>query len=147
MTYRLSRPRLFLTVASLYGARSSCSRAQVGVIALREWRIVASGYVGAPRGEPHCLDEECIMEGGGCIRSVHAEANMIAWSAREGISLKDTMVVCTHQPCLSCAKLLLNAGISSFIWRSPYRDERGLELLKRNGIKTMDSEQFEVAWD
>lgn len=146
MTYRLTRPRLFTSIALLYGQRSSCSRAQVGVIALREWRIVASGYVGAPKGEPHCLDEGCLIEEGGCIRSVHAEANMIAWAAREGISLKDTMVVCTHQPCLSCAKLLLNAGIGIFIWQLPYRDPRGLELLKRNGIMTMSLEEFEQ-WD
>jgi len=126
---RLSRPNLFMSVAHLYGQRSSCLRAKVGAIAVREGRIVAAGYVGAPSGERHCLDVGCDIENGGCIRSVHAEANLIAWAARTGVPLQGTQIYCTHSPCLTCAKLLINVGISEFIYDFPYRDERGFALL------------------
>lgn len=127
---RLSRPELFMSVADLYAGRSSCLRANVGVVAVKEGRIIAAGYVGAPSGMPHCLDVGCeIGPDGGCIRSVHAEANMVAWAARTGTALEGTEVYCTHQPCLSCAKLLLNAGISKFRYNLFYRDPRGYNLL------------------
>ena len=133
---RLSRPDLFMRVAHLYGQRSSCSRAQVGVTATREGRIVASGYVGAPHGQPHCIDVGCLIDpDGGCYRSVHAEANMIAWAARTGVPLLDTDIWCTHSPCLPCAKLLINAGIRSFTFTERYRDVRGLHLLQDNDIE------------
>lgn len=124
-----------MRVAHLYGERSSCSRAQVGVTATREGRIIASGYVGAPHGQPHCIDAGCLIdETGGCYRSVHAEANMIAWAARTGTPLLGTDVWCTHSPCLPCAKLLINAGIQSFTYTEQYRDARGITLLEAQGI-------------
>ena len=135
MSSRLSRNELFFETARLYGRRSSCPRAQVGVIAIRDGRITAAGYVGAPRGMPHCLDVGCFIENEGCIRSVHAEANMVAWAAREGIPLKGTDVFCTHLPCLACAKLLANAGIASLFYEQPYRDSRGGALLQELGVK------------
>jgi len=122
-------------IAALYGQRSSCPRAQVGVTATREGRVVASGYVGAPHGQPHCDEAGCIIVDNGCIRSVHAEANMIAWAARTGTSLVDTVVWCTHAPCLSCAKLLINAGIDTFVWQYAYRDPKGLDLLINQNLK------------
>jgi len=134
MSSRLSRIELFYEIARLYGRRSSCPRADVGVIAIRDGRITAAGYVGAPQGMPHCLDVGCLIEGGGCVRSVHAEANMVAWAAREGISLKGTNVFCTHLPCLACAKLLANAGIASLHYENSYRDNRGGALLQDMGI-------------
>lgn len=137
---RLSRPDLYLCVAQLYGLRSSCKRAKVGVVAVREGRIVAAGYVGAPSGMPHCLDVDCEIQDGGCIRSVHAEANMIAWAARTGIALEGTEIWCTHQPCLNCAKLLINVGIKKFRYDLLYRDDRGHHLLQDSGI---DSQRYE----
>jgi dCMP deaminase len=127
-----------MRVAELFGLRSSCSRARVGVIAVREGRIIAAGYVGAPTGLPHCLDVGCkIGSDGGCIRTVHAEANMVAWAAREGISLKGSTVYCTHLPCLSCAKLLGNANIRGFVWKEEYRVSDGWMLLKELGVTIM----------
>lgn len=134
MSSRLGRNELFFEVARLYGRRSSCPRANVGVIAIRDGRITAAGYVGAPRGMPHCMDVGCLIENEGCIRSVHAEANMVAWAAREGIPLKDTTIFCTHLPCLACAKLLANAGIDSLYYEEIYRDPRGGVLLGELGV-------------
>lgn len=132
---RLSRPRLYMGVAELHGQRSTCRRAQVGVTAVRDHRIIASGYVGAPAGMPHCLDLGCDIENGGCIRSVHAEANMIAWAAREGISLHNSIFWCTHSPCFNCAKLISNIGIRGLVYKQAYRDNRGVELLINQDIR------------
>jgi dCMP deaminase len=126
---RLSRPELFVQVAALYGRRSSCPRADVGVIAVRDGRIIATGYCGAPSGMKHCDEVGCMVVDGGCVRSVHAEANMIAWSAREGIALKGSTVYCTHEPCYNCAKLLANTGIEEVHYTTPYRDHTGTDLL------------------
>src|SRR4030095_13483856 len=127
---RLSRPELFMRVAELYAQRSSCLRARVGAVAVRDGRIVATGYVGAPSGMKHCLDVGCdIGPDGGCIRSIHAEANLVAWSARTGTTLEGTEIYCTMACCYACAKLLLQAGIDEFVYVLDYRDRRGLDLL------------------
>lgn len=135
-----------MRIAELYGQRSSCPRAEVGVTATKEGRVIASGYVGAPHGQPHCIDAGCIIGAdGGCIRSVHAEANMIAWAARTGTSLEGTTVWCTHSPCLNCAKLLINAGITRFVYLYEYRDTSGLALLHDMGIPRHDFSHAD--WD
>jgi dCMP deaminase len=61
---------------------------------------------------------------------------MIAWAARTGTPLLDTTIWCTHQPCLPCAKLLINAGIKALVWAHAYRDPRGLELIMNQDIPT-----------
>lgn len=133
---RLSRPDLFMGVAELYGQRSSCPRANVGAVAVRDGRIIAAGYCGAPSGLRHCTDIGCdIGPDGGCTRSVHAEANMIAWAARTGTELEATEVYCTHQPCYNCAKLLANAGITALHAAEYYRDKAGWNLLKALGVR------------
>lgn len=146
---RIDREHLFMGIASLYAQRSSCRRASVGVIAVMAGRAVASGYVGAPSGMPHCTDEslDCIIgPDGGCIRSVHAEANMIAWAARVGVRLEGADVWCTHQPCLACAKLLVNAGIHSFVWKLRYRDAAGAQLLWDQGVQVVDYNEMLMPW-
>lgn len=139
---RMSRLRMFTSIAWLFGQRSTCTRAQVGAIAVRGGRILASGYVGSVSGQPHCLDVGCEIENGGCIRTVHAEANVVAWAAREGISLEGCTVYCTHSPCLKCAQLLVNAGVSSFHFVTKYRDERGLKLLTEH-IQVVDNSVYQ----
>jgi dCMP deaminase len=140
---RASRPELFMGVAELYARRSSCLRANVGAVAIREGRIVATGYVGAPSGMPHCLDIGCeIGPDGGCTRSVHAEANLVAWSARTGTPLQDTTIYCTHAPCYACAKLLGNSGIVGFVYVFDYRDLKGIRLL---GDLDVEVDRFEPA--
>jgi dCMP deaminase len=132
-----------MSVAELYAGRSSCLRANVGVVAIREGRIVATGYVGAPSGMSHCTEKGCLIgPDGGCIRSVHAEANLVAWSARTGTALQDTTVYSTHMPCLNCAKLLANSGIVGLVYALDYRDESGLYLLRSLDIEV---EKYEPA--
>lgn len=124
MSSRLSREKLFMHVAFLYGERSSCVRAKVGVVAVREGRIVAAGYCGAPQSQPHCLDVGCDLEDDRCVRTVHAEANLVAWAARTGTPLEGCEVYCTYYPCYTCAKLIANAIGSEgcFIYNNDYHD-------------------------
>jgi len=122
-TKRLSRPELFMHIASLYASRSTCRRASVGAVAIRDGRVVAAGYCGAPTGQPHCLDKECVVVDGHCTRSVHAEANLVSWAARTGTPLEDVEIYCTHFPCLNCAKLLRNAGVRYVVWEKPYESQ------------------------
>lgn len=126
---RLSRPDLFMNIARLHGERSSCIRAKVGVTATRDDRVIASGYVGAPHGMPHCLDVGCDIERGHCVRSTHAEANLIAWCARVGAPLHGTTLWCTHAPCYTCAKLIANLDIIQLVYLHKYSDDRGVDLL------------------
>lgn len=120
---RISREELFFAAATLFGKRSTCPRGQVGAIAVRDYRIVASGYNGSPSGQPHCSDVGCDLSWWAetkyspqevhCLRAVHAEANVIAFAAKAGVALKDTTLFCTHQPCLHCGKLIINSGITA----------------------------------
>jgi dCMP deaminase len=126
---RLERHDLYMEAARLYARRSSCRRAHVGAVAVREGRIVAAGYNGAPASQPDCYEADCIMLDSHCVRAVHAEANLIAWSARTGTPLLGTELYCTHAPCISCAKLILNAGVLFVTWENSYAGH-GLNFLK-----------------
>lgn len=117
---RLSRPALFMAIAHLFGQRSSCPRAEVGAVAVKDGRIIATGYVGAPSGQAHCNEIGCKMEAGHCVRTIHAEANLVAWAARVGTPLVGAILYCTHSPCLKCAQLIANAGISELHYHQTY---------------------------
>lgn len=136
MSDRISRSELFMEVAHLLRQRSTCSRGKVGAVLTRDNRIIATGYNGAAPGEPHCLDLGCDvhenMHEAGCQRTVHAEANVIAYAARHGQSCEGATLYCTHGACLKCAQLILSAGIANVVYGTPYRLPEGLELLRRH---------------
>jgi len=119
---RLGRNELHMAVAMLMATRATCTRAQVGCVFTKNGRIVATGYNGAPTGMPHCLDEGCLLnpDTGSCERCVHAEAAAISFAARHGISLEGTTLYVTHSPCLACAKLIINAGVHTVIYKEEY---------------------------
>lgn len=131
---RISREQLFMGLADLYSKRGSCARRQVGAVAIRDGRVVAAGYNGAPAGLPDCLSVGCEISAGHCIRAAHAEANLISWAARTGTELYGLTVYCTAQPCLPCSRLLVNAGIQTIIFRDPYEGP-GMELTGDLGIE------------
>lgn len=132
---RLDRDEWLIRLSVAVGTRGTCERAQVGAVLAREGRIVSTGYVGAPSGLPHCVSVGCeIGPNGGCTRTVHAEANAIAFAARFGTSTDGCELYCTHSPCLDCAKLIINAGIIRVVYEQEYRDTSGLTLLKTAGI-------------
>lgn len=132
---RLTRDQLFMQMAELIAKRSTCLRGKVGVVAVKDKRVIAMGYNGAPQGFPHCTKENCNEEDGVCKNSIHAEANLIAFAARAGIKLEGATLFCTHAPCLSCAQLILQSGIISVIYKYNYHDQSGLQLLWTGDLK------------
>jgi dCMP deaminase len=135
MTPRISRDQMLMEMAITASKRSTCNRKHVGAIIAIDGRPVSVGYAGAPSGLPHCLDHGCIPgPDGGCIRTQHAEANAIAFAARKGISTEKATLYTTVSPCLACAKLIINAGISEVWFLELYRKQEGLQLLDLLGI-------------
>ena len=125
-----------MEIASIVSQRSTCQRAQVGAIIVKDNRIISTGYGGAPSGMPHCLDEGCLMGNNeGCIRTIHAEVNTIAFAARSGISVKGATMYVTLSPCYNCSKLIINSGIKRVIYKEEYRDTSGVNLLQEAGIE------------
>lgn len=136
----------FLRMADLARTRSTCIRRQVGAVAVRNHRILATGYNGSPSGIQHCLDigcqrEELVIPSGQrheICRGLHAEQNVIIQAALEGISLRGCVIYCTNQPCIICLKMLLNLEISELIYQDPYPDPMSLELLEQAAKKVRD---------
>lgn len=141
---RLSRDKVLLTVAAIFAERATCSRAHVGAIIAKQGRIISTGYNGAPSGMPHCdhskeLPADAIGEVPewqlGCQVAVHAEANAIAFAAREGRSTEGAELFTTVSPCINCAKLIINAGIRRVVAISPYRHRSAIMLLIDAGLE------------
>jgi dCMP deaminase len=135
MNNRITRDAMLTEMAVIASKRSTCSRKQVGAIIALDGRVLSLGYAGSPAGTPHCLDEGCILgPDGGCIRTVHAELNAIAFAAKQGIALIGSTMYCTDSPCLGCAKAIINAGITDVRYLREYRDVTPLELLSVAGV-------------
>ena len=141
---RPSWDEYFMQMAELTAQRSTCLRRQVGAIIVKEKHIIATGYNGAPKGLPHC------EELGGCwrekleipsgerhelCRALHAEQNAIIQAATLGQSIEGATIYITHQPCIICAKMIINAGISRIVIRRGYPDEMSREMLGEAGLK------------
>ncbi len=123
-----------MEVARTVATRATCPRASVGAVLVREHRILTTGYNGAPRGVAHCSEIGCEMIGGHCVRSTHAEANAVVQGALYGVGLDSATAYCTHQPCVSCAKLLISAGIVRIVYASAYTDTFAQSLLAEAGV-------------
>jgi dCMP deaminase len=115
--------------------RSTCLRANVGAIVVKDKRILTTGYNGAPKGLPHCLDEGCEMVGGHCVRSLHAEQNAILQAAEYGVPLEGATIYTTHQPCVTCAKMIINAGLKRVVYAGQYPDELALKYMRMAGLQ------------
>lgn len=132
---RISRDQMFFEIIEVLIKRATCSRAQVGAILVKDGRIISTGYNGSPSGTPHCLDSGCIQDqNGSCIRTVHAEANAIVFAAKHGISTNEAVLYVSLAPCLTCAKLVINAGVKEVVYRDEYHKPEGLQLLRQSGI-------------
>ncbi|OQA42347.1 MAG: tRNA-specific adenosine deaminase [Chloroflexi bacterium ADurb.Bin325] len=114
--------------------RSTCDRARVGAIIVKDRRILTTGYNGAPAGLPHCDEIGHLMIGGHCVRTLHAEQNAIIQAAYHGVSVADSTIYVTHQPCLTCAKMIINAGIKRVVYAGHYPDENAVAFLTAAGV-------------
>ncbi|MDD5154919.1 MAG: cytidine/deoxycytidylate deaminase family protein [Candidatus Omnitrophica bacterium] len=140
---RPSWDEYFLELSKLVAKRATCLRRRVGAVLVKDKRILATGYNGAPRGLAHCLDIGCIRqklkipsgERHELCRALHAEQNALIQASLYGISVKDATLYATNQPCIICAKMLINAGIKEIVISDGYPDKMAMEFLKEAGIK------------
>lgn len=139
---RPSWDEYFMELAEVVAKRSTCLRRNVGAVVVKDKRVLATGYNGAPSGLPHCSETGCLREKLGIpsgerldvCRGLHAEQNALLQAARYGISLEGSAVYCTNQPCATCAKMLINAGITKIIYQDPYPDQLARDLLSESKI-------------
>ncbi len=125
----------FMRSAYLVGQLGTCDRARVGVSLVHVDHIVAQGYNGAISGEAHCDDVGHDIQNNHCVRAAHAEANAIAFAAKQGIQLLGCTAYITIYPCWTCTKLLFAAGIRRIVYGERYAvDERVEDLASRGRI-------------
>ncbi len=132
-----------MEVASLVSKRATCLRRRVGAVLVKGKRILATGYNGAPSGLSHCLDVGCLREKLGIpsgqrhelCRGLHAEQNVLVQAALYGISTQNSTLYVTNQPCIICAKMLINAGIKEIVISDGYPDEMAQDFLKKAKVK------------
>ncbi|MFA5231560.1 MAG: cytidine/deoxycytidylate deaminase family protein [Candidatus Omnitrophota bacterium] len=140
---RPSWDEYFLEMASLVAKRSTCLRRSVGAVIVKEKRILATGYNGAPSGLKHCVEIGCIRqklkipsgERHELCRALHAEQNALIQACLHGISVKGGTLYATTQPCVICAKMLINAGIKEIVISEGYPDKMAMSFLKQAKIK------------
>lgn len=120
----------FMKVADLVSSRASCDRKHVGAVIVKENRILATGYNGSIPGLPHCDDVGHLMEGGHCVRTIHAEVNAIAQAAKLGLSIDGATMYCNTLPCWNCFKTIISAGIAQIVWQSDYPADGKDKVLK-----------------
>ena len=138
----------FMEMAELVASWASCyqENRHIGAVIVRDKRILTTGYNGAPSGVKSCTEKkECLrrikeIPSGTCQEicyAVHAEQNAICQAAKLGISVQGATLYCTHQPCVICAKMIINSGISKVIYKYGYPDNFSLELFKESGVELL----------
>lgn len=146
MKKKLKRPgwdEYFLELAGLISKRATCLRRSVGAVLVKDKRILATGYNGAPGGIRHCETTGCLREKlkipsgerHELCRGLHAEQNVLLQAALYGVSTKGSTLYITNQPCIICAKMIINAGIKEIIFLGHYPDSMAREFLKEAKIK------------
>jgi len=132
-----------MQIVELVKTRSTCNRRQVGALIVKDKRILSTGYNGAPTGCKHCIDIGCMREEMGIpsgqrhelCRAIHAEQNAIVQAAYSGTSINGGTLYVTHQPCVLCAKMAINAGIKKIVFKGSYPDELSMSLLEESEIE------------
>jgi dCMP deaminase len=136
----------FMQIAEVVRSRADCLRRQVGAVIVKDFRILATGYNGTPHKIKNCSGggcERCLLRYQKKLKSgekeescicLHAEQNAIIQAAYLGVSTKDATLYCTTNPCSSCAKMLINAGIKRVACRMEHHDKEGINLLKKAGV-------------
>lgn len=140
---RPSWDEYFLSIAELVSKRSTCLRRRVGAVIVKDRRILATGYNGAPSSIEHCDKTGCIREKlkipsgerHELCRGLHAEQNAFLQAALHGTSLKDSSLYSTTQPCAICAKMIINAGIKDVVIMGDYPDDMSKDLLRQAKVR------------
>ena len=140
---RISKDEYFMQIAEVVSKRSTCIKRRVGAVLVKDSHILSTGYNGSPAGFQHCTPDSCVRkeiksgEKPELCRGVHAEINCIIQAAIHGTSiLGNTTLYCTTYPCMSCLKLLINAGIKTLVYKEGYNMENKVKegLVKESSL-------------
>ena len=141
----------FMDITCLVAKRSTCTRRAVGAVIVKDRRLLATGYNGAPSQVRHCAEVGCMREQmkvpsgerHELCRGIHAEQNAIIQAAYHGVSVRGADIFCTNQPCSICARMIINAGIERIYYQSGYADPLAIELLEeaRVELKQINSDK------
>ena len=142
---RPSWDEYFIELANAASKRATCDRGRSGCVIVRDRQVLITGYVGSPKGLPHCDDVGHLMKKiihdddtvtQHCMRTVHAEQNAICQAARRGIALEGGTLYCRMTPCRTCTMLIINCGIERVVCEYRYHAARESEqMFQEAGIK------------
>ncbi len=141
---RPSWDQYFIEVAQVVAKRSTCLRRMVGAVIVKDKRILSTGYNGAPSGLAHCLDVGCLREKmkipsgerQELCRGLHAEQNAIIQASLYGFSVQGATIYCTLEPCITCSKMIINAGLRRVVYIERYPDPLARRMLEEAGVVT-----------
>jgi dCMP deaminase len=133
----------FMDIARLVSRRSTCIRRRVGAVVVKDKRVLATGYNGAPTGLAHCIEVGCLRERldipsgqrHELCRGLHAEQNAMLQAAYHGIRIADATLYCTTMPCSICCKMLINAGIREVVYAEGYPDDLTLRFIQEADMR------------
>ena len=153
MKLQLPRPswdEYFMKIAKVVSSRSNCIKRRVAAVVVKDLRIVSTGYNGTPRGVMNCNEGGCVrcntfVASGTKLdecRCSHGEENAIVQASYHGVSLKNSTIYTTFSPCMTCAKMIINAGITQVVYNVDYPlAESAAKMLEESGIELR---QFKV---
>jgi len=137
---RMSQNEIFFGMVKLLEQRSTCLRRNVGAVLVRDGIVLSTGYNGSPNDFEHC--EECLRKVEGIpsgtrlefCRAVHAEQNALIQCAIKQTDPRGSTLFCTASPCVTCAKLLIQAGVQQIYYLVYYPDKLAIEMIKYANI-------------
>ena len=127
----------YMDVAERFAQLSSAKRLNVGAIVVKDDRIISIGYNGMPTGWDNCCEDS---NNKSKPEVLHAESNAIAKLAKSSESGLGASIFITHSPCIECAKLIYQSGISTVYYKNPYRSSAGIEFLKKSKVKVIHND-------
>ena len=150
---RPSWDEYFMTLAHQVASRTTCLRRAVGAVIVKDRRILATGYNGAPSGVAQCAETGCLRQQLNVpsgqrhelCRALHAEQNAIIQAARHGVNIDGSSIYITTQPCIVCAKMLINAGVKEVMFAEGYPDQMSAAMLAEAGVIVRRMEGFSLS--
>jgi len=144
----MSRPswdEYFLKITADVSERATCVKRKVGAIIVKDNRILSTGYNGTPKGFKHCEELGCLRKEMGIpsghrhelCRGLHAEQNAIIQAAVHGVKISGGTFYCNYQPCVICAKMMINAGLKKLVYTGGYPDELAKQMLDESQIQVV----------
>ena len=138
----------FMKITQDVSERATCVKRKVGAVIVTGNRILSSGYNGAPKGFKHCEEVGCIRKEMNVpsgqrhelCRGLHAEQNAIIQAAVHGVKIEGSTMYCNYQPCVICAKMMINAGIVRIVYAGGYPDELAMQMMKESDLRIIKYE-------